>query len=67
MAPTALLILIGTALSLVVGVLTDVVLPYYLRIDDFARFAAMGTVLQSVFIFIAVKRYNFMTEGTTSE
>jgi hypothetical protein len=62
-----LLILIGTALSLAVGVMTDIVLPYYLHIDNFARFAAMGTVFQSFFIFIAVRRYNFMTELTPGE
>ena len=53
----------GTSVLVLVGIFSDVIFPEILGINHFLRVANTGTVIQSIFIFRAVAKYNFLSIG----
>ncbi len=58
-----ILLLWGSSIPLVIGLLTNVILPYVLNIDDFLQITSSATVIQSIFIFVAIVKYRFLSIG----
>jgi PAS domain S-box-containing protein len=50
----------GTILVILFGLTFDVVLPYF-GINHFLRFSTVGTITWTLFIFISVTKYNFLS------
>jgi PAS domain S-box-containing protein len=63
MKRTAPLIISGSVISLVITLISDVVLPNVLNMQHYFRFAESISVIQSIFIFTAVYRYNLFGIG----
>ncbi len=57
------LLFFGSMIILVIGLISNVVIPDLLHIENFYQFAESGTVIQSIFIFIAVKKYRLFSIG----
>lgn len=60
---SAPLIISGSIISLVVALVSNVVIPYLFDIRDSFQFAESVSVVQSVFIFVAVYRYRLFGLG----
>ena len=57
------LILIGTSLLVVVALISDIVSIQIFNIHHFLNLSTTGTTMQSLFIFRAVNKYNFLSIG----
>jgi len=58
-----LLVLIGSAIPLTVGIVSNVLLPNILETDEIVQLASTLTAIQSLFIFVAVVRHGFLSIG----
>jgi len=56
-----LLVFIGSAIPLVAGLISNVLLPNILHTDEIIQLASTVTAIQSVFIFVAVIRHGFLS------
>ena len=50
----------GTLFSLIIGLVSDVVIPYMIGIKNIIRIGISGTIIQSIFVFWAVSKRNFL-------
>ena len=50
----------GTFITILIGLISDVILPYFLKIDGIIRLTTSGIVIQTLFIYLAVRKYHFM-------
>jgi PAS domain S-box-containing protein len=57
------LLLKGTGIVLTVGFVFDVFLPYFLNLKEIIRLGAPFVSVQFLFVFSAVKKYNFLSIG----
>ncbi len=57
------LLLIGSLITLLIGLLSNVVIPLFMNYKHFVEFAESGTVIQSVFIFRAMIKYKLFSVG----
>ena len=55
------LVFIGSAIPLVAGLISNVLLPNILHTDEIIQLASAVTAIQSVFIFVAVIRHGFLS------
>jgi PAS domain S-box-containing protein len=53
----------GTSILALVGIFSDVIFPEIFGMNHFLRVANTGTLIQSIFIFRAVAKYNFLSIG----
>ncbi len=56
------LLLIGSFIILIIGIISNLIMPYMLHFN-FVRIAESGTIIQSIFILIAVKKYRLFSTG----
>ena len=57
------LLMTGSLITLVIGLISNVILPVIVHNKQFIEFAESGTVIQSIFIFIAVIKYRLFSVG----
>ncbi len=57
------LLLLGSLITLIIGLISNVVIPLFFHIQRFVEFAESGTVIQSLFIFRAVMKYKLFSVG----
>lgn len=57
-----ILLLTGTLTAIVVGIITDILMPYVFHVE-FPGLSSTASVFQSMLIFVAVTRYNFLAIG----
>ncbi len=55
------LMLVGSIITVTVGLISNVVLPSILKINSIVKIGESGTVFQSIFIFIAIIKYKLFT------
>ena len=57
------LLMFGSSITLIIGLISNVIIPLFLGIKHFVEFAESGTVIQSIFIFVAVIKYKLFSLG----
>jgi len=57
------LLLIGSAIPLLLGLFSNLIIPNFMGITDFPELAGPGSVIQSFLLFIAITKFRFMTIG----
>jgi PAS domain S-box-containing protein len=58
-----LLLINGSIITIVIGAISDVILPYALKFKEILRIGVPMISVQSLCIFMAVKKYNFLSVG----
>ncbi len=60
-----LLITTGTILSLIVGIISEIVLPLFISKSEYMPLAPQSALIQLIFVFVAIKKFNFLTVNIT--
>jgi PAS domain S-box-containing protein len=58
-----ILLLQGSIISYLILLLFDFVIPHVFNVEDIIRIGIPGSIIQSVFIFLAVKKHDFLSIG----
>jgi PAS domain S-box-containing protein len=56
-----LLLFQGTLASFIIALMSDVFFPYVIGVKNVMRIGISGTMIQSIFVFCAVSKYNFLS------
>lgn len=57
------LVLIGSCFSLILGLTSNIVIPYFLGNRKLVQFAESATVIQAIFVFVAITKYKLFVPG----